>query len=317
MKNAVVIQAERIAADYLGEQVRSAYQIVGKGFVNQVCVVEGEQRKIVIRMNDRGTYPDYVKEQWCMEQAAAVGIPGPEVLAVGIADETAYMILTFVEGCNGLDLTSPANDVWRQLGAYARRMHVIPVHGYGEQLTDPAQGRFHSPPHPGSDGSWLGCVQYNIDSLTEDDRLIELGVITRAESQRVRELFERLKQTTFSFGLYHGDMSLKNTLVDEAGQAIVLDWGSAEVGVVPHGEVLQVLQSQMLGEGPNREEFQAFIDGYGLNEEDLAGMRPMQLLRAFDKLRWAIDRSPDLIEAYAAFAKRVVEMSAAEIGPGE
>jgi hypothetical protein len=37
-------------------------------------------------------------------------------------------------------------------------------------------------------------------------------------------------------------------------------------------------------------------------------MRHLLLLRAFDSLRWAIDRSPDLIESYAAFAKQVVDI---------
>ncbi len=60
---------------------RSITNVVGKGNINQVCVVETESRKVVIRMNDQDTFPSFVKEKWCIEQAAAVGIPGPEVLS--------------------------------------------------------------------------------------------------------------------------------------------------------------------------------------------------------------------------------------------
>jgi aminoglycoside phosphotransferase (APT) family kinase protein len=308
MEDAVVSQAERIAGDFLQEQVKSSYQIIGKGFVNQVCVVETESRKVVVRMNHTDTYPSYVKEKWCMEQAVAIGIPGPEVLTIGIVDETVYMIQAFVEGDNGLDSTVLKSDIWRQLGKYTKLIHSIPVKGFGENLIDPVQGEFRSPSHAGSDGSWLGYVQYNINSLTENDRLIELGVITPMQSQRVRKRFENLKIETFRFGLIHGDLSLKNAMVDRTGQVILLDWGNAEVRTVPHGDIISVMQGQIQDGNPNKEDFKAFLDGYGISEEDTIDMNSLLLLKAFDNLRWAIEQSQDRIESYAAFAKQVVDM---------
>ena len=129
------------------------------------------------------------------------------------------------------------------------------------------------------------------------------------ESQRIRKRFEHLKNETFRFGLNHGDISLKNTIVNQANQAILLDW-NAEVSVVPHATVAQLMHYQILGleESASVEEFNAFIDGYGIGEIDLSKTRHFLLLRAFDNLRWAIDQSPDLIESYAAFAKQVVAM---------
>ena len=309
MENSVVRLAERIASDFLLEQVKSSYQILGKGITNQVCVVETESRKVVVRMNDKDTFPSFIKEKWCIEQAAAVGVPGPEVLFMGIVDETAYMIQAFIEGDNGLDNTVPTSDVWRKLGEYAKLIHSIQVKGYGGNLIDPLQGDFQSPSHAASDGSCQGYVQYNINSLTEDDPLIELGVITQMESQKVRKLFENLKSERFHFGLNHGDISLKNTIVNQSSQVILLDW-NAEVNVVPHATVAQLMHYQILGleESASVEEFKAFMDGYGISEKDLSETRHLLLLRAFDNLRWAIDRSPDLIEPYAAFAKQVIDM---------
>ncbi|WP_309119277.1 phosphotransferase [Paenibacillus sp.] len=303
------MQAERIAGDFLREQIITSYQIIGKGITNQVCVVETKSHKVVVRMNDKDTYPSFIKEKWCIEQAVAVGIPGPEVLSIGIVDETAYMIQAFVEGVNGLDSTVPKSDVWRKLGEYARLIHSIQVKGYGGNLINPVDGEFQSPSHAGSDGSWQGYVQYNINSLTENDRLIELGVITQMESQRVKELFENLKSEPFRFGLDHGDLSIKNAIVNQANQVILLDW-NAEVNVVPHATVARLMHYQILGieESPNVEEFTSFMVGYGISEKELSVTRHFLLLRAFDNLRWAIDRSPDLVEPYAAFAKQVVDM---------
>ena len=63
-----------------------------------------------------------------------------------------------------------------------------------------------------------------------------------------------------------------------------------------------------LKKAQNVDEFKAFMDGYGISEKDLSETRHLLLLRAFDNLRWAIDRSPDLIEPYAEFAKQVIDM---------
>lgn len=304
----IVAQAEQIAGDFLQEPVQTSYQISGKGFVNQVCVVEAASRKIVVRMNSADTYPVYMKEQWCILQAAAAGIPGPEVLSIGIAGDTAYMIQAFVEGDNGLDSKVPKSVIWRKLGEYARLIHSIPVKGYGENLTDHVHGSFHSPAHPGSDGSWQGYVQYNINSLTEKDRLIELGVIDEVQSQRARELFRKVQQETFRFGLIHGDISLKNTMIDPAGQVILLDWGNAEVRTVPHGDINGLMQGHLQDGVPAWDEINTFLNGYGLHAEDLPDMNPMLLLKAFDNLRWAIDQRPDLIGTYAASAKQIVGM---------
>ena len=96
---------------------------------------------------------------------------------------------------------------------------------------------------------------------------------------------------------------MKNTIINQLGQVILLDWGNAEVRTVPHGDMIWLMRCQMLDGNPNMEEFKAFLDGYGISAENLADMRHLSLLSAFDNLRWAIDRNPDLIESYIAFAK--------------
>lgn len=163
-------------------------------------------------------------------------------------------------------------------------------------------------PHAGSDGSWQGYVQYNINSLTEQDPLIELGVITMEESQLVRQWFEQLKLQKFRFGLCHGDLSLKNTIVSLTGEITLLDWGNAEVTVTPYGDIIQLMQCQLRGEGPDKEELKAFLEGYGTSkqeqERELNQASHVLLLKAFDTLRWAIDRSPDQIEFYTDLAKQ-------------
>ncbi|MGG4046336.1 phosphotransferase family protein [Paenibacillus favisporus] len=310
MKESLVKQAARIAGHFLQEEVKTSYQIEGKGITNQVCVVETEINKVVVRMNVKDEYQSFIKEKWCIEQAAEVGVPGPKVMSIGIVDETAYMIQGFIEGVNGGDSTVQKSIIWRRLGEYAKLIDSIQVKGYGENLIDPVHGEFQSPPHAGSDGTWQGYVQHNINSLTEHDPLIELGVINQAESQRIKQRFEDIKSEPLRFGLIHGDISLKNTIINQANQVILLDW-NAKVSVVPHATVAQLMHYQILGldESPNAEEFEAFIDGYGIIGEELSGIRNYLLLRAFDNLRWSIDQRPDLVKPYATFAKQVVDIT--------
>lgn len=309
MNNSVVLLAERIAAEILQEQIKTSYQIIGKGFVNQVCVVSTVKRPVVVRINEVNAFPTFLKEKWCIEQATAIGIPGPDVLSIGTIDETAYMIQTFIEGDNGLDSKVYKSDIWRKLGEYARLIQSIPVKGYGENIHNPVQGEFYSPPHPGSDGNWQGYLQYNINSLTDYDPLILLGVLTQIQSKQAKVLLEKLQAQTFRFALHHGDLSLKNTIITPAKQVVLIDWGSAEVNVSPYSSILQLMQDQIRGDGPNTEEFAAFLDGYGMDMDNLPYLRSLLLLGAVDKLRWAIDRRPDLVEAYAENAKKVVDIA--------
>ena len=128
--------------------------------------------------------------------------------------------------------------------------------------------------------------------------------------QVIRRSFISLYEENFAFGLNHGDLSLKNTLVDTTGQVKLLDWGSAEVHITPHWEIIQMLDAQTAMNTPDDLSLQAFLDGYGLAPAEFTLLQPvlatLRLLRAFDKLRWALDCSPAQISSFAARAKQLV-----------
>ncbi|WP_172250984.1 aminoglycoside phosphotransferase family protein [Saccharibacillus deserti] len=308
--------AERIAERFCQEKTVDCSPIVGRGFVNQVYSVETRSRKLIVRLNTADRYAEYVKEEWCIRQAAAAGIPGPTVLAIGVEDGYAYMLQSWVKGVNGLDTDYPENVIWRRLGEYARLIHAIPVQGYGGDLENANQGLFDNPPHPGSDGSWQDHIRYNIDSLNDSDPLLARGVITENESRQIKTIFEQLAVQSFQFGLIHGDLSVKNVLVEQgegaaAGEVTIalLDWGAAEVHPVPHGEVIQLMQTQFQGGMPNHEQLEAFYEGYGLPDEQRADTKKLMLLRAVDTLRWAVDRAPEQFETFAGWVRHSVRMN--------
>lgn len=219
---------------------------------------------------------------------------------MGQAERNAYMVETFVPGENGEDRAGDKNDVWRELGRYAKLIHSIEVVGFGEELVDPERGAFKD--------SWDRFIDYNVSSLTDDDILIEFGVLTSAQSEEVRAVFEEIRRQSFNFGLNHGDLSLWNTLVEPSGKVNLLDWGSAEAHIVPHFDFVHILGCHEESGDPDEAELRAFFEGYGISQAARERLEPelysLMLLKAIDKLRWALDQNPSKVPE---FTERVRE----------
>jgi aminoglycoside phosphotransferase (APT) family kinase protein len=303
--------AAAIAAGLFGGPATRTTHVAGKGTVNKVFVVESPGRKVVVRLSDRAEAADeYAKEAWCIERAAALGIPVPSVLGVGRRGRHAYMVESFVAGDEGRDVPSARADIWRALGGYAKLIHSVAVPGLGLKLSEILEDDARE--------SWSRHLEYNVESLNDDDPLLGLKVVTRAESRAVREVFADLRGREFDFGLNHGDLSLKNTIVGADGRVTLLDWGSAEAAAVPHHDLIQLIKMSMSEGDPDAEDFRAFLGGYGISPAELERMMPelesLLTLRAFDKLRWALDRRVEDLGDYVEHARAAARRCLAGVG---
>lgn len=279
-------------------------RILGRGSVNKVFIVEAPNTKFVVRINDqKESLEEYTKEAWCIDKAAVSGVPVATVIDVGVIEEHAYMVQAFIAGDEGRDSQLPRSHIWRELGTYARLIHSIEVAGFGLKLQDLTQGD--------SRESWFEYLNYNIERLNENDELIKLNVVTQSQSRIIRAIFEDLKGKPFNFGLNHGDLSLKNVIVDESAKVNLVDWGSAEASIVPHHDLIQMLKMNMLENDPDDAAIQSFLNGYGISQFEFEELRPtlesLLLLRAFDKLRWAIDWGIAGLESFMTHARQAVE----------
>jgi aminoglycoside phosphotransferase len=295
--------ASRITSSVLNEPLVEVRPVVGKGCVNKVFIVETVNQKVVIRMSDRGEALDeYTKEAWCIEHAAARGVPVPSVIDVGQCEGNAYTIQSYIAGDHGIDSPPPKLGIWRELGRYARLIHCIGVHGFGERLSDLTGGDARE--------SWRRYLEFNIESLTENDPLIKLKILTPPQSKLIRDIFAGLKGRAYTFGLNHGDFSLNNTIVDKRGKVYLLDWGSAAAGIVPHHDLMEMLMTNMLEGVPEDAQIQAFCDGHGISPAELKQMKPelesLLLLRAINNLRCAIDSNVEELERCVFHAKLCV-----------
>jgi RIO-like serine/threonine protein kinase len=154
--------------------------------------------------------------------------------------------------------------------------------------------------------SWERYLSYNIESLNDHDKLLLYGVLSPNESQAIREKFIKLKDKQFQLGLVHGDLSLENIIV-ENDSVTLIDWGNAESTIIPHMEIIALLQNKMSDTDPL---FDAFLRGYkldrGVYESIKSDIQTLTLLQAIDKLRWAFDKKQEKIEEFSQRVKSLL-----------
>ena len=80
---------------------------------------------------------------------------------------------------------------------------------------------------------------------------------------------------------------------------------------MPHHDLIQLLKMNMLENDPDNAAIRSFLEGYGMPPSEFEQMRPtldsLLVLRAFDKLRWALDSGIDGLESYVTHAKQAME----------
>ena len=292
---------DSLVSSLVDGEVTKITPIIGRGTVNKVYAVETPSGKVIVRLNNEDPASRFEKEKWCMGKASEIGIHVPQLLSVGEKDGYGFTIMEFIDGVPGDEadfIQRPL--IWRELGRYARKIHSIPVAGLGLEFADMTEGD--------SEKHWQDYINYNIESLTPEDKLIELGVLNLESSKKVKELFEKFKTKKFTFGLNHGDLSLKNTILGKDGNVYLIDWGCAEADIVPHFDIGEIKRSSELTE----EDWDSFLVGYSMTKEEFSSLeediKTRLLLCRFDKLRWALDKKPELVNEYAKEAKKMYEI---------
>ncbi len=254
----------RSLADYHQLRPGSIELVIGLGSVNHVFIVRSHSDAYVIRFaRDSLRQNEFEVEGWCLNQAAAHGIPSPATIATGVHRGVCYLIQTFVDGAPGTSQRSA--DLWRTLGRYARIVHRIP-------LTEDAPNGLFSRFGRDLPAAWQAHLDYHLGQLNPADPLIKRGVYDPRDQTGLRSLVSRLRARPITVGLSHGDLSIRNTLVQPDTEPVLLDWGSASTGPTPYGDLLTLLKMHRATGDPSSDELAAFADGCGL---DLAAELPI------------------------------------------
>jgi aminoglycoside phosphotransferase (APT) family kinase protein len=272
-----------------GGNITSLEPLEDTGEVNQVFLVTANHRRYVARVNGVEELPRFQKEEWCINQAVQAGVKSPQVLSVASQGDTAYMLMEYIDGQRTDKEGVDQSMVWRTLGQYAKLIHSVATGSFGEDLSDLTEA---------SSDKWDKYLTYNISSLDGEDILRQQGIITEDQATQLKTYFGGLAGSQFKFGLSHGDLSLDNAIVCNDSEVNLLDWGSAAGHVVPHYDLGVILTDSISEDSDN---FRSVLDGYELSLEDFGAIaeevKSIMLLIATDKIRWAIDRSPESLDS--------------------
>lgn len=293
---------EAIVSTFCG-RIESKPQKLTGGSVNKVFRVHASGQDYVVRFQeDRARFGECQKETWCSDITQSLHIPTTEIVKSGRYQHAEFLIQRFIDGTPGTHLSIDPVVIWSTLGRYLAEIHSVPTNGFGLELVDRGTRTFSD--------SYERYLNYNIESLTKQDQLLRHGYIGPEESAFLREQFEALSHSRLKLGLCHGDISLRNTLIDSRGKVYLIDWGCAHSDVVPYSDFANILRFEQ----PTAAEFDHFLHGYGMSAEEFAAIEPtlkqVTLLIAVDKLRWAIAQSHTPNRRYLAGLRWALKITA-------
>lgn len=292
-------QVARAVVKSLGRQASSVSELVGRGQVNRTFVGDD----VVVRLN-RDRTPDealteYRKEAWCHEQAARVGVRVPAVFGVGSLGGCSYIVMERILG-DTMEPDDPA--AWRLLGEAARAVHHIPSPEDERLRAD----LFTIVKGEAARDAWQEILHRNVHELQPGDRLIGLGVYDCDEQEALKRRFSALLDHPFRYGLCHGDLQPNNAMRNADGELVLIDWGCATLSAVPDEDLMGGWSGHKFEGTPNATCFRAFVAGYGEEAEAaIEVVADVLLVKAFDLVRWALDRKPDRVEQKVDWAKAV------------
>ena len=250
---------------------RIVYKRSGKtNFVFAVNHVEGQ---FVVRLTPVKERIDaFRKELWASQKVREAGVPSPEVLAVGNdLGPDPYMITRRVTGSEATEHPRRRHIV-HEMGQYAQVINSISTENFG--------GNFDWNTYAPKKRTWS---EY-LDEEWELDRKLKLlgdnKILSKQDLLKLREIIDDTRTTHITPSLNHGDLRLKNVIVDEDGQiAAILDWDDSISTIAPQWELSIALHDLSI------DEKHLFLEGYGLSAEEMQKMAP--LIKAFNIINYS------------------------------
>lgn len=264
--------AKRVVLHHFGTPAsRIVYKSSGR--TNYVFAINHVEGQFVVRISPE---PEKInafrKELWASQKVREAGVPSPEVIAVG--NEVAYEPYMITRRVTGSEASHHPRRgrIIHSMGSYAAMINSIQTHGFGSNFD-----------WTGDEKRIDSWPNYLADDFELDKRLQLLSanrVLPEPEIQRLAQIVEGAQTNGLAPSLNHGDLRLKNVIVDEGGDiAAIVDWEECVSTLAPQWELSIALHDLSI------DEKQIFIDGYGLSNEQTEEMAP--LIKAFNILNYS------------------------------
>lgn len=254
--------AAAILEHYYHARPQSISQIHG-GLENYVFEAKVRGKELIVRISNKpNRLQFFLKEQWAVRKAREFGVPVPEILEVGNElDGMPYMILEKISGQGG-DTFGNRLQTLQSLATYTRKINSIPTSGFGH-VFDWSRNRLSR------NKTWADFLE---DELGIDDRL-ELfrkqKIFAGEKLRKIESAIRDLKRLNFVPRLNHGDIRLKNVILDETGRIkAIIDWENCLSGPAPQWDLSIALHDLSI------DEKEAFVKNYGLAPPDFEEIAP-------------------------------------------
>jgi aminoglycoside phosphotransferase (APT) family kinase protein len=242
------------------------------GRTNYVFAINHVEGQFVVRISPEPEKMEaFRKELWATKKVREAGVPSPEVLAVGNIGSETYMVIRRVTGSEATHHPRRSHIV-QEIGKYAQIINSIETENFGSNFDWTTNGPQHSTWAEYMDNEWQ--VERRLDVFTQHK------VFSSQQVQNLRKILEDTRTMRVEPRLIHGDLRLKNVIVDDDGEiAAILDWEECLSTIAPQWELSISLHDLSI------DEKDLFIEGYGLDPRQVQEMS--RLIKAFNIVNYS------------------------------
>jgi hygromycin-B 4-O-kinase len=247
---------------------------LGGGLTNYVYSVKAGKDELVVRISDKPeTIQSFLKEQWAVAKAKEKGVPVPEILEVGNdIIPMPYMISKKIDGEEATHHKS-GSDIIKEMGRLASLIHSVSTKGFGH-LFDWSQNTLSK------NKTWKNFLD---DELNITDRLHMLKknkMISEKTMSLLKKELIKISKWNQQPCLQHGDLRLKNIMIDKKGNIIaVIDWENCISGVGAYWDTSIALHDLSV------DAQWRYLEGYGLPDKKI--MEMSTAIKVFNLLNYA------------------------------
>ncbi len=276
MKKGPVITAkaiEHLLVSLFSKKPNKIKRVHG-GLVNEVFEADVGREQVIVRAShEPSKLQVFLKEQWAINTARRHGVPTAEVLEVGNSGQGfPYMVLYKVPGKMATG-SRDKESLLNSLGEYAAIVNSIPTKSFGH-LFDWSPNRL---------SRHLTWKDYLDNELHVDERcelFARSGVLEKPKLKQLQQQLRQIRAWRNKPVLCHGDIPLKNVMVDENRKIIaILDWEHCTSNIAPAWELSVALHDLTM------DEKEMFLRGYGLDLKKYMKLAPS--IKALNILNYA------------------------------
>ncbi len=241
---------------------RIIYQ--AEGLSNFVFLVQHSEGEFIVRIGQSpGKINAYFKEQWAVTKAREAGVPTAEILEVGNeVIPTPFMISRYARG--EVATQHPERlAILHEMGRYAAIINGISTQGFGSVFDWSNNQLSHNK-------TWDEFLFQELRLEARLGILKKYKMLPPRKLKLLAQILEKAVGRNAKPTLNHGDIRLKNVLVDKRGKIIALiDWEDCMSNLAPQWELSLALHDLSI------DEKQEFLEGYGIGDDKLVELAPI------------------------------------------